>query len=548
MGITCWFKGYIVCNGQTMEGTEAAKEIVAQLAPNDHLLDCKTPIPNAKNFLHPLDGNFAFAITEGSMLFAAVDRMRSIPLFLSWHEDTLHIYDQALRLVEELNLIEADVEASLEIAMSGYSLGDRTLYKNLRQLCTGELLLFHNGALNIERYYLYRPWRIDHNSSEQQFLKRLTEVTEGIFKKMIAGLSGRPVMLPLSAGLDSRLVASALVHHGCKNITCYAYGRVGNFEARKSQEIAKQLNLPWLFIPFSPRRVRKMINSEIYAEYMKFSDSCSGPPFLQDFLAIVEMHRQGLVPPDAVFINGNSGDFITGGHIPESLHTPVAPDVDKETRLSQIITLLQSKQFSLWDDLCTAENNDITANRLREMVNGLGLDENWQQESHAVYEALECQSRQSKFVISGQRVYEFFDYDWRLPLWDNEYLDFWETVPIALKKNQLLYRAMLEKENFGGVWDKVDVKEYTCPRWLAPIRIMAKILCAPFGRDRWRKIDKRVFFYWTNILSTYSIASYRRILFGRQGFRNAISVRCESYLAEKGRHNDGSPISTPTEL
>ena len=41
-----------------------------------------------------------------------------------------------------------------------------------------------------------------------------------------------------------------------------------------------------------------------------------------------------------------------------------------------------------------------------------------------VYEILEYENRQCKYVINGQRLYEYFKYEWRLPLWDNLYLDF----------------------------------------------------------------------------------------------------------------------------
>ena len=35
-----------------------------------------------------------------------------------------------------------------------------------------------------------------------------------------------------------------------------------------------------------------------------------------------------------------------------------------------------------------------------------------------LYEFSEFKNRQTKYVITVQRVYEFFGYEWRLPLWD----------------------------------------------------------------------------------------------------------------------------------
>ena len=42
-----------------------------------------------------------------------------------------------------------------------------------------------------------------------------------------------------------------------------------------------------------------------------------------------------------------------------------------------------------------------------------------EKDSRKLYERLEFINRQSKYVINGQRLYEFFGYEWRLPLWDS---------------------------------------------------------------------------------------------------------------------------------
>ena len=58
-----------------------------------------------------------------------------------------------------------------------------------------------------------------------------------------------------------------------------------------------------------------------------------------------------------------------------------------------------------------------------------------------LWERLEFLNRQSKYVISGQKVYDFLNMQWDLPLWSDEYLDFWSCVP----SNTRLAKACTKK-------------------------------------------------------------------------------------------------------
>ena len=50
------------------------------------------------------------------------------------------------------------------------------------------------------------------------------------------------------------------------------------------------------------------------------------------------------------------------------------------------------------------------------------------------------QERQAKFIVNSVRVYEFFGYSWRLPLWDNELIEYFKKIPLSYRMNTNLYR------------------------------------------------------------------------------------------------------------
>ena len=154
---------------------------------------------------------------------------------------------------------------------------------------------------------------------------------------------------------------------------------------------------------------------------------------------------------------------------------------------------------------------------------------------HGLYEYAEFQDRQCRYVVTGQRIYEFLGHEWRLPLWDNAYLRFWEGVPLEEKRGQVLYDRMLRKANWGGVWRDIPVNRKTVrPAWLVPIRAIAKGLHVPFGRERWHRFERQCLQYWMEPICYSACVPYRNVWRDRRGARNHVAWLAELYLARHG--------------
>ena len=147
--------------------------------------------------------------------------------------------------------------------------------------------------------------------------KKLSIITLEIFEKLINKHQNKTIVIPLSGGYDSRLIISALYHLNAKNIVCYSYGKKNNFEAKVAKSIADKLNYPWFFVELSNKLQRINFNSEIYKIYTKYSDTLAAWSYVQDFFAVNKLLSKKIIPRDAVIVNGNTGDFITGGHLPK---------------------------------------------------------------------------------------------------------------------------------------------------------------------------------------------------------------------------------------
>jgi asparagine synthase (glutamine-hydrolysing) len=526
---TIWFKGHLY--GPFRQGVTAAEGLARSFGASDP--------EDFEQVLRVLDGHFAIIVEAPDWTLAAVDRVQTIPLFFGraasgeWRIDSI-----ARRLFARLADQAFDSDGVFAFAMAGFTTGHRTLYRGLHSLLSGEMVLFRGGEATRRRWYVYRPWLAE-NLERPAALRQLKSVTLGLFEKVRDSLAGRPVLVPLSAGLDSRLVVSALHHLGYRDVTCLSYGQPGNHETAVARPVAERLGFRFVYVPSTLGKLRAYFGSEAHRRYTEFADTFQSVPTEQDHPIISELVSGGALSAETVVINGQSGDYITGGHVARSLMSTL--DTRDPSDTAPLFQALIAKHFSLWPRLRTPDNDrrlaELLAGDLRAADAPLGAtDKLW-----ALYELSEWQDRQCKHVVPGQRAYELHGLDWRLPLWDNMFTEFWERMPRDLKANQNLYRELLVTENWGGVWQGFPVPgpKYVVPKWIRPMRLLGKILCAPAGKEFWHKMERRFFEYRMGGLCLHAAVPYWRVALDPRDGGNVMAWINELYLAKKGLAWDG---------
>ena len=154
----------------------------------------------------------------------------------------------------------------------------------IRQLKAGEcVILAKDTEPRKIRYYFYQPWQ-DAGHGNVDFGSGLGDAMLSVFERMVESLDERPVVIPLSAGLDSRLVISALKHLRYPDIRLFACGLPSNFEAGQAGEIAE-----YLVCHGHSFRCRgdagRGVQGRRFRRLYRFSESYANLPF-QQFLAL----------------------------------------------------------------------------------------------------------------------------------------------------------------------------------------------------------------------------------------------------------------------
>ena len=108
-----------------------------------------------KNLFEKINGKFAFIVFTKNIVFAAVDRIKSIPIFIGSNEKKFQLSNHAAPLAKNMNLNNINNNACLSIVMSGYTTGKETIVKGLNQLMAGESFIWKNNKKYLYKYYNY---------------------------------------------------------------------------------------------------------------------------------------------------------------------------------------------------------------------------------------------------------------------------------------------------------------------------------------------------------------------------------------------------------
>ena len=429
--------GWAAAGTEVLEGIELARLVLTRLNANNKFSD----------ILNSLNGNFAIVVEGDGGIHIGVDAVRSIPLLYRQEEDLLKVSDDFRLLHRETDTL--DWGSAVECFSAGYVTGAHTLCSEIKSLQSGEYLSLHPSQdPHSGRYYQY-VCTYDNNSSIEDLCKDFDETLVSAFGRTIETLYGRQAVVPLSGGLDSRLVVSMLRRCGYDNVLCFSYGIEGNEESRRSREVAKSLGYPWVRLEYSGELWRTVLESKELKDYWALCGNGISGPHCDEWPAVDLLVRNGELSQDAVFLPGHTGDFICGSHLKYLFDPTWHCD---PYRFNDAIV---GKHYCMWEELVSDDRFRSVMDRRIEAVLGAfpsGTDE----DLACKYEYWEWQERQAKLVINSVRLYDFFGYAWRIPLWDRAIMEFWKRIPIALKMNKFLYRTYLASCDPTGVFGGVE--------------------------------------------------------------------------------------------
>tara|TARA_Y100000590_G_scaffold465450_1_gene637810 strand:- start:405 stop:2015 length:1611 start_codon:yes stop_codon:yes gene_type:complete len=473
---------------------------------------------NFQKYFFDLDLNFYLIIWSEDFLFCAVDHVCSYQLLYEINKNEINIINNISSIKFKKNKF-----AEKLIYYSGYSIGNQTLCDEFKSLLPCEYILYKDENLKLDKYY-----NVDYKYQiEPNKFKNFEETVSKLFNNLKKRYDHCNIIIPLSAGMDSRFILSALKYFNFKKIKLFTHYFINKRDQKIAYKISKYLNYPIEFVNLKINDCKKIYRSENFNKYLNYNLTGNSINNHGDYISVQKLIKKNFIDLKTdIIMNGQSGDFITGNHIPLFLFEDNS-SIDQ--LLEKTLNYIIFKHYNFWSEKQINRDQMVIKDYIKKKYfNNVSTKD----EIISMYEKFEFENRQVKWVVGQQKVYDFFGLNCFLPLWSLLIIDFFtKRINLKQRKNQKFYRDFLINKNYSNIWRNIPVnpkEKFTYAFRL--IRFISKCFFFFFGKKKWHDFEKKYLNYFmdSTLISTYY--DYRVFIKTKKIPRNAAALLARDYL------------------
>ncbi|QGY45336.1 hypothetical protein GM418_17140 [Maribellus comscasis] len=407
--------GFTWLNGEYISG-EGFRRLISQHSAS---------VENIKKFLTQLNGQFSIVVKKDSEVWLVCSHTWSYPLFYFQNGNEIAVSDDPYLLVKEFSTPEIDSFSKNYFLLFGVTPNNNTLVKQIYQVNPGEIVVFENGRVTNMSFFDVVGDILDRKVEEE----KLHQSILSLFERYSDFFKNKQVLLPLTGGYDSRLLACLLKEFGHKNVLCATWGRKGNVEVEPAEKVAKQLGYSHVFIEYNEDVISGFSKTQQFLNYAEFAGHISSMPFLQDYFAIGYLQKNKMITTKTIAMPGYSGDFFAGSHLDSYVRT-----ANNRYLFSKMINKYSSSY-------------PLNISQLRDIGGYIGecFLENKAAEPWQKYEQWDFQERQCKFISNANHAWFYFGVEVLMPLFDKDFIDLFRNLPFEQKLGVGFYNKTLEK-------------------------------------------------------------------------------------------------------
>lgn len=287
------------------------------------------------NCVDHLRGMFAFAIWDNNkkQLFIARDRLGEKPLFYHFDNQKILFGSEVKTILQDNNIEKSINLEAMDCYLSlRFIPAPNTMFKEIKKLPAGHLLLVKDGKLDIKQYW--KPSYIDKfKGTKQQAIEELDIIMAEVVKMRL--MSDVPLGAFLSGGIDSSLIASLISLNSKNKPNTFSIGVVDDDynELPYAKAVADKYNTTHREFLIKP------VILDILPKVIDMMDEPTDP-FAISVYNISQVTRQYVT----VALGGDGGDELFGGYdryhgnkFVSYLHN--VPEIIRKTSLDTLIKI-----------------------------------------------------------------------------------------------------------------------------------------------------------------------------------------------------------------
>ncbi len=365
--------------------------------------------------------------------FIVVDHFASRAVYYRVINNELLISDNGFELLQKNEPIRTDYNTVLYFSQHGFTPKEETLHSEIKRMQPGTIVHYTPTPNYITLYqYTYFPYdsapiSVINNTQAKQTYKRLLS---NAMERMLQIIGKRPIVLPLTGGLDSRLIACFLKKMGKPPVTTLTYGiNEHTEEVIKAQKIAYKLGFKHQFVGSIPKGFDKELgytqNKEILA-YLEYISGLSSGYYFAEYTSAKEIAQMF---PQAVVLPGHNGGAHAG-------------------KWSNMLTQLYHWNKNLLPHFMAVyygsgrKLNKRDYKRLIAIHKNELMEHNLDQLGLYAFARYHIYNWETKYYINSARSWQYFNNNVSMPYLDRELCEFTFRLPFNLLKGTNLYEQI----------------------------------------------------------------------------------------------------------
>lgn len=322
----------LICNGEIYNHLELRENLEKKghkfYSNSDNEVIIHAYEEYGEDFVKRLRGMFAFAIWDAKekKLILVRDRIGIKPLYYIKDGERLLFASEIKSILEDRSIRrEIDYQAYYSYLAFQATLGTDTMFKNIKKLAPGHILIYQNKKIALRKYWdlTHQILDVRYQMSEENYGKRVYELLKASVKMKL--MSDVPLGVLLSGGLDSSSIVGLMSQMMNQPVKTFSVGfNQPDDELEYARIIAKHFKTDHQEFIVKPKDLIKVLEKIVWHMDEPLADGGAIATYL-----VAEQVRGHV----KVILVGEGGDELFGGYSWHNLATPFFKFIPEAVRL-----------------------------------------------------------------------------------------------------------------------------------------------------------------------------------------------------------------------